>query len=277
MFVALEAVGAEKSGIFGNILNILTKPKARLETREAFGAVYGVIVVHLPIRAADWRRIIELAGRYADRMLLPAGLEAPPPVSEPLFSSFERIVMLKTAIEIIARTRMPMYRRIVGLVDETGEYADLLFPLLHHYTAAKVLTGQTSFYLEQAGKIMDELGAPVIVCEDYQSLSDCVFIIAPDGISAAQRLACPVLAKKPPGTPQYSDFITDLQVVPPPEAASLCPIGIEPHKFLAALYECCGVGAVATSAARMIWRYGISDLAQVVSAVVQAAGTSSLF
>lgn len=272
MFVALETVNAEESGIFGNILNILTKPKARLETREAFGAVYGVIIAAKPLRTADWRRITELAGRYADRMLLPDGLEAPPPISEPAFSRFERTVMLKTAVEIIKRTRMPMYRRVVGLVDETGEYADLLFPLLHHYTAAKVLTKKTSLYLGQAEKMMDELGAPVILCDGYQSLSDCVLTIAPDGISAAQKLACPVLAKKPPQSTQYGDFITDLQVVPAPEAAALCPNGIEPHKFFAALYECCGVEEVAVPAARMMWRYAKSDLTQVVLAVLQTPG-----
>lgn len=278
MFVALEVAEAGSTGIFAGILNILTKPKARLETREAFGAVYGAVVAPAPVHDADWRRIADLAGRYGDRLLLPEGLiPPPPPLSEPRFTRFGRVIMLKTAVEIIKRTRMPMYRRIIGLVDENGEYADFLFPLLHHYTAVKVLTGQSGLYLAEAERMMHELGAPVLLCEDYASFADCVLIIAPDGVAASDKLSCPVLAGKPPESGQRSDFITDLEVIPKPELQALFPAGINPHKVMAALFEYCGVDEASAPAGRMTFRYARTDLSQVVLAVMEASGTLSIF
>lgn len=264
MFVALEVADPRFSGIFGNVLNILTKPKPRLETRKAMDAVYGVITASGPIHEADWLLIAELAGRYAGRMLIPEGFEPPPPLKTAEFPNYERRVILETAVEIIRRTRMPMYRRIAGLVDNNGEYASFLFPLLHHYTTVKVLTGKAAAYIPEAERMMEELGAPVVICEDYAALSDCVIIIAPDGVGVSGRLPCPVLAAKPPDALQHSDFITDLQVLPGSGIAALCPAGIEPSRYLAALYEFCGVEPSGFVAERMVWRYRKSDLTEIV-------------
>lgn len=275
MFIAITA--AESGRIFGGILNILTKPKARIEAREALGAAYGVIVAGLPMRAADWRRVASLAGRYADRVLLPVGLEAPPPIAPAAFPRYERRVLLQTAIEIIKRTRMPMYRRVAGLVDTTGEHADFLYALLHHYTSVKVVTKQPTLYEAQAERMMAELGAPVMLRDDYSSLNDCVLIIAPDGVDTNEKLKCPVLSIKPPGENQHSDFITDLRVAAPPEVLPLCPDGIEPHRFVAALYEYCGVEPSGFVAGRMTFRSREEDLSRVVLAVMEASGTMSPF
>lgn len=278
MFVALTA--AESGRIFSGILNILTKPKASIEAREALGAVYGVIVAGLPMRAADWRRVAELADRYADRMLIPDGLEPPPPIARAVFPRYERRVLLQTAVEIIKRTRMPMYRRIAGLVDMSGGYADFLYPLLRHYTSVKVITGRPALYEEQAERMMRELGAPVMVCENYSSLGDCVLIIAPDGIGTGATdggIKCPVLSVRPPSENRPGDFITDLRVAAPPEILSICPCGIDPHQFMAALYEYCGVESVGFTAGRMMFRYREENLTRVVAAVMEASGTLSIF
>lgn len=267
----LEAVEPHYDGIFGGILNILTKPKPRIEVREAYGAAYGVIVTSKPA-AADWRKITALAGRYGDTMLFPEGVIPPPPLCEAGCPRFASRLILGTAVEIIKRTRMPMYRRIAGLVDENGKYADFLFKLLHHYTTVKVLSKRYELYEAQASRMMEELGAPVILCEDYASLSDCVLIIAPDGIETTGKLGCPILGK-PAVTPQSSDFITNLRFVPSVEQAMLCPSGIEPHKFFAALYEYCGVEDIGSVASRMTFCNTDTDLTQVVHAVMQAAGS----
>lgn len=276
MFVALEADEYQSTGILGDIFNIIKKPKARIEAREAMGAVYGVITAPRPVREADWKKIAALADRYADTMLLPVGMTPPPPISEAKFPRFERRILLKTATEIVKRTRMPMYKRIAGLVDKTGEYADFLFPLLHHYTAVKVLTGQVDLYRAGAEHMMAELGAPVLICDDYAALGDCVLIIAPDGIETAGRMRCPVLSRNPPQTSQSSDFITSLRILPYDDNI-VCPKGIEPHKFYAALYEYCGVEDVRDIAEQMIFKYRTVDLTQVVNAVNGIAGVSELY
>lgn len=272
----METAEPDYDGIFGGILNILNRPKPRAEARKAFGAEYGAIVAAKPISASDWRRIAAIAGRYGDRMLFSEGVSPPPPLREAECPRFARRLMLGTALEIIKRTRMPMYRRIVGLVDENGDYADFLFKLLHHYTTVKVLSGRRELYEEQAELMMEELGAPVILCEDYDSFSDCVLIVAPDGVKTDSRLGCPVLGK-PGSMAQGSDFITNLRFVPGAEQVKLCPDGIEPHKFFAALYEYSGVKDIGATASRMTFRSVETDLTRVVHAVMQAAGVLSAF
>ncbi len=269
MFVALETAEPHNKGIFGGILNILSKPKAQIEAREAFGAVYGVINAASPKNSADWRKIAALADRYGDSLLLPQGLVPPPPLAEPLYPRFERRVMLTTATEIIKLTRMPMYRRVVGLVDENGEYADFLFPLLHHCTTIKVLTKQQSLYFAAAERMMQELGAPVTVCDDYAALFDCVLIFAPNGIKFSDRLPCPVLQQYLPSEPQSSSFITNLQIEMPQKALDCCPKGIDPQKFVSALFECCGVESYDFVAKKMLFRNMEANLSQIVEAIAK--------
>lgn len=276
VFVAFEAAAPRYDGIFGGILNILTKPKPRIEEREAFGAAYGVIIAGKPVSDSDWRKIASLAGRYGDMMLFPEGITPPPPLREAVFPRFTRRLILGTAIEIVKRTRMPMYRRVAGLVDEKGEYADFLFELLHHYTTVKVFSKQHELYEAEAARMMEELGAPVILCDNQASLSDCVLIIAPDGMKTRVKPVCPVLGK-PGEMSQSGDFITDLRFIPQAKGAKLCPNGIEQHKFFAALYEYCGVKDVGQVATRMTFRHADSDLTKVVHAVMQAAGVLSVF
>jgi len=267
MFVVLEA--RDCGGFMGRIF----KPGAHTETREAFGARYGAIVLHPPVKARDWNRILALAGRYSDRLLLPSWLTPPPEVTPPSFPKYDRLVILKTAMEIIKLSRMPMYRRIAGLVDEKGEYADFLYPLLHHYTSVKVLTDNTGLYEQESAKMMYELGAPVLLAKDYSAFSDCALIVAPHGIRTAESLKCPVISKNPPASAQFSDFITDLRVAPSADAREAFPEGIDYHAFLAALYEYCGVEAVCLAASRMIFKYRECDIGEVVSAVVKVTNT----
>lgn len=272
----METVEPQSDGIFAGILNILKKPKPHIEVREALGAKYGAIIAAKPNSAADWRGIAALAGRYGDIMLLPQGMVPPPPLQEAECPRFARRLLLGTAVEIVKRTRMPMYRRIVGLVDENGEYADFLFDLLHHYTTVKVLSGRRALYQAQADRMMEELGAPVILCDDYASFFDCVLVVAPDGLSTDLRMSCPVLGKSG-GVKQGSDFITNLRYVPDAEQAKQCPAGIEPHRFFAALYEYGGAAQIGSVASRMTFRSAETDLTRVVHAVMQASGALSIF
>ncbi|MCL2033919.1 MAG: hypothetical protein FWG94_04220 [Oscillospiraceae bacterium] len=269
MFVVLEVATENRGGFMGRIF----KSAPHAETRAAFGARYGAIVSRPPLKQSDWERILALAGRYADRLLLPANITPPQAITKPRFLQYDNTVILKTAVEIIKLSRMPMYRRTVGLVDLKGGYSGFLYPLLHHYTSVKVLTGNSALYENESAKMMYELGAPVSLAEDYTAFSDCVLILAPDGIETSESLKCPVLSRKPPSRQQFSDFITDLKVVPPAGFASQdFPEGIDKHDFLAALYEYCGVLDVCFPACRMIFKYRECEVLEVVSAINKISG-----
>jgi len=271
VFVVLEVVTEHHGGFMDRIF----KPgqKVHAETRVAFGAHYGAILSRPPKKQKDWERIVTLAGRYTDRLLLPGGVKAPPSITPPSFPRYDQSVILKTAVEIIKLSRMPMYRRTIGLDDAEGDYSDFLYPLLHHYTMVKVLTGNTALYEKESAKMMYELGATVALIEDYTAFSDCALVVAPDGITTSDSLKCPVLSRKPPDFQQFSDFITDLRVIPPPdESPEDFPTGIDRHDFLAALYEYCGVSSVCLPAGRMIYQYRECEISEIVSAVNKTAG-----
>ncbi len=271
MFVALEVASTGFTGIIGDFINIITRQKTRLVYRECLGARYGVItpIPDGPVKPAAWRRIAGLSGRYGDRLLLPRGLDAPSPLREPAFPDFERAVLLKTAIAIIDLTNLPMYRRVAGLVDESGDHVDLLFPLLHHYTSIKVLTAKEERYSAEAARIIEELGAPVTIIAEASAFDGCALVIAPSGFGG-YRFApgSPVLCPRADVT--GSLCISGLQCDPP--YGLECPNGIDSEKFMAALYEFCGVEELAQPASRVILGNAYANLAEASLAVRRAAG-----
>ncbi len=276
MFVALEVASAGSTGIFEKFFNIITRRKTQFSYRECLGASYGVITVMPddPLKAATWRRIAKLAGRYGDRLLPPRGVEAPFPLSEPVFPRFECATLLKTAIELINLSNIPMYRRVAGLVDYAGEYTDFLFPLLHHYISVIVSTSRKELYAAESARIFEELGAPVTIAGEHASFDECALIIAPSDQTGTgfAGTKTPVLCLK------AGDFgglcISDLRSAAP--AGLACPNGIEPRKFIAALYEFCGVEELAQPASQVLLGNSYASLAEAAFAVRQFAGFASV-
>lgn len=283
VFLALELVESKQKGIFGFLSNILTKPTATWEEAEACGVRYGLVRAPRTRTAEpNWTAIAQLVGRFADRVLLPDDLVLPPqsPLAPFCCPRFEQKVLLATACEIIKRTRMPMYRRIVGLIDPDGDYTDYLPVLLRHYTTVRVITENLQEYERAAAEMMDQLGAPVLIGTAPSILAECVLVVAPGRTfnDAGTTLPCPVLAGEQFDPPFRCHLISGLQAGGSPELAAQTPSGISPHRFAAALYEDSGVlptgGFVA---GKMLLDYKISDLPEVVRAVMQAAGTLFLF
>lgn len=265
VFIALELVEQNRTGIAGRLrrgLARLARPRLAPEEAEALGARYLLLRAPTSGEGPDWAAVAAAAGRFVDRMLLPDGLEPPAgsgirPVRCP---DFAVRVLLATACEIIRRTRMPMYRRVLGLIDPDAAYCHLLAPLLHHYTSVRVVTGKPWIYEAAAARVLAELGAPVLVGETLTA--DCVLALFPGGAGqfpggAGQfpggagdfRVAapCPVLVG--PGCAPSSEWgphlVRDLLSDPIPvladEVAARSPAGIAPHRFAAALCDHAGV------------------------------------
>lgn len=272
MFVALELTEQKNKGIFDPIFNILTKPKAHLDEAEALGAPFGLIRAAARQGVPDWGRIEALADRFADRMLLPDGVIPP---EDSLIAGLrcprhEKRVLLETACALIQRTRMPMYRRVLGLIDEEGDHADLLYPLLRQYTSVQVVTRNTAGYTAAAEEMMERLGAPVQVGTSLSLLSDCVLILAPGAAfgEEAQRLPCPVLCGDVFDPPWPCRRITALEAATFPELDQCCPQGISPHRLAGALYEYCDVDTGSYVARKMLYNSRLTDVADVVRALL---------
>jgi hypothetical protein len=186
-------------------------------------------------------------------------------------------VLAETAAEIIRRSRMPMYRRVLGLIDRDGGFTDLPLGLLRHYTSVKVVTAREDLYEAVAEAAMEELGAPVMVGSTLSLLTDCVLILAPGPAMGEEEgsYPCPVLAGEgfKPSLP--CDLISDPEPAVSEELRGCCPPGISPHRFAAALFEDSGLVTVEFAAAklRLCWRQAKTE--EIVKYVTERAGILS--
>lgn len=259
--------------------SILTKPKVWVEPRELLGTQFAVVCAETGERQEpDWAEVEWLAQTYSRWILLPDSLAEQFSSSSRLRAfdcrQFDREVFINTACSLIHRTRMPMYRRVLGLLDEDGGSADMLYQLLKYYTSVKVVTRNLPRYRDAAQQMMEELGAPVLVNSSLSSLSDCVLILSPGQFSSQEdvRMPCPIL------TPSESHLqlkyrcqtITRLQAALPGDAKP--PQGISSHLFAAALYTLCDLDAIEPLACNMLFCHQYTELNQVVLAIRQNAG-----
>lgn len=276
MFACLTIEPPEPAGAVGSFLRALKKPQIASEALDWDGTGYLLIRARPSRRGPDWDRICEAAGRWADRLLLPESLQQAEncPIRPVRFEAFDREVLLQTACELANRTRMPMYRRVLGLVDEEGRYGEMLFPLLHHYTAVKVLTGAQSYYEALGEEMMERLGAPVQLCREPAGFSDCVLLLIPGEIPlpASYRPPCPVLTGPAPQQRQGWDVFFSPQVDIPPDKPQPPP-GISPHRFAGALYEFAAVRVKSRLAAsRILYNYRSVGLTQAAGALCAMNG-----
>jgi len=165
---------------------------------------------------------------------------------------------------------MPMYRRVVGILDSRGAHGGMLPELLKYYTTAKIYTHNTPYYRQAAQAMMEEYGAPVQLCELPEGLLDCVLVLAPSGVEGCEavRFLGPVLSPRDTlRAPAAFDHVTELRVLPSPPMRELVPRAVSPHRFAGALYEFCGVnmaGFVAGCAMLNSTRVEFSGLVSLV-------------
>ena len=265
MFVVLQIEGKAQRGRAG-ILDRLRKNRLSGETRQTAGGVYQVMRWY-GRTAPDWELIESACRRAYSRVLTPGWVHVPEGVRilAPALPRFEQRVLRDTACEIAARSGLPLYRRVLGLVDPGGELADMLPALLRFYSCVKVVTGNLELYTEESERMMHELGAPVLVGCDAQSLDDCMLILTRKSEHLQKSPCTPVLCPK--GYPGGNPCITLPQITPPREIIEDCPPGIPLQSFAGALFEFCGVQNMNFAATAMLCDYRQSSLAEVANRI----------
>jgi hypothetical protein len=280
LFIALE-LKPQRAGIIPRLSDILTRPKARLAEHAAFGVRYLRLTAPIKKGGVNWREVEELAGRLSGRLLLPEDIKLPeerPRLAALPCPRYERRMLADTAALIIRRTRMPMYWRVLGLIDRDGAHADLLPGLLRFYTSARVVTAREDIYGAAAEQMMEELGAPVLVGGSLSLLADCVLILAlGPAVGEEGAYPCPVLADHAFQPRLPCDLLRDPEPEITRELLASCPPAIPAARFAAALYEDAGAEACGFPAVRIRLCSRRAELHEVVQYVMKSAQTLSLY
>ena len=249
------------------ILDRLRGGRLTGESGQAAGGSYQIIRWS-GCGVPDWELIESACRRAYNRVLIPQGVRVPEGVRiiAPEFPHFERRIMRDTACEIACRSGLPLYRRVLGLVDPGGELAGLLPRLLRYYSLVKVVTENFGLYGEESERMMNELGAPVLVGCEPDSLGDCMLVLARSaGHLPKKALDVPVLCIS--GFPGGAPCITLPQITPSREIIETCPPDIPLQRFTGALYEFSGVRDMSFTATAMLCDYRQSSLAETVREV----------
>lgn len=240
LFACLQVYSRRPSGLAGRLIHLLKKPETRLEYAHALGADFGVVHAENKGRGPDWEAVSRLLRPQIRCLIAPEEWPVPQELElEADVGDFERRMLLLAACRLADRTRMPLYRRVLGLYDPPGILAEELLTLLRYFSSVRVVTQNLERYEEMATLALEELGAPVMLGSDPSDFSDCILLLCPQAVKRPLALlpSCPVLA---------GGFFADeggCNLLSSPQAAlgrhrSCVPPGIAPHAF-AAVFFCC--------------------------------------
>ncbi len=279
VFSALHVIPRGQGGIFSRLHSILTKPKTWAEPKEINGANYSVIYAETDSSGQpDWRKVEYLAKDWSRWVVLPQALQDSLPTGSTLRvfngEQFAADMLLHTACELIRQTRMPMYRRALGILDPQGNNAHMLYTLLKHYTLIKVVTNNLPLYEDAAEQMMDELGAPVLLSNQLSFLSDCVLVLAPEAFSSQEdvRLHCPVLCHSESSLKLQYRCDTLTQPLPALPKGGECPEQIDPALFAGALYTFCQGDVVQPVASTLLYSGVTVNMQQAATILLQKSG-----
>ena len=265
MFIVLQMERSLRQGALGRLADRLMRTKIIHKNHEVMGGGYKLLQWQSGSRP-NWEQLEAACSRYRNRVLFPEGLILPEAlkIETPLLPNFKRAVLVNTACEIATRSRLPLYRRVLGLIDENGSMVDELPLLLRYYSCIMVASRATELYAIAGARIMHELGAPVLVGCEPKGLGECMLVIS-EGSLKSEKLRAPLLC---PGSAVGSSLcIGSLEITPPEDVSAACPEDISLQDFAGSLYEFSAVRDYNLVANQMLCNYRLANLTEVVRAV----------
>ena len=269
MFIVLQIERSQRTGVVGRLMDRLQHSRISEQSLEVMGGRYKQLCWRGASRP-DWEEITTACFRYQNRVLLPQGITLPEGVllEAPALPRFRRAVLIQTACAIAERSKLPLYRRILGIIDDTGAMAAELPLLLRYYSCVRVVSHRTALYARESERMMHELGAPVLVGCEPDSLRDCMLVLSAGSqrnVGIKAPLLCADTASE--GFP----CISSLQITPPDVVVKACPEDISLNTFAGSLYEFSGVRGYNLVAGQMLCDYRRSSITEAVNAVCSHA------
>lgn len=267
MFIVLNAEHGISQNKFRRFADRLKKPQLYHEQREVMGGQY----VYLNWKGAsdpDWEAIERLCRVHGGRLIVSESITVPPGINIVCnsFPLFESAMLTATACEIAKKSYIPLYKKVLGIIDDDAYMIAGMGNLLKYYSCIKVVSKSQQLYQKAAEKMYKDLGAPVITGCKEEFLDDCMLVITRDkakpGVNPPKA---PVMCAG--GYYGGSPCLSMLQIKTHDEILSACPSGVSPNKFAAALYEYSGVKDIDVTAEYMICNYQLCSLAEVAEVI----------
>lgn len=245
LFACLRIAHPHTSGLVGRLRKAVSKPNTELYSASALGKEYLVVSAEEGRHGFNWTEIAQLLRPFTRCLLTPSGVSIPSGVdlTGGPFPAFERRVLLQTATTLVEQSRMPVYRRVLGIYDPLGLLADELLGLLRHFASARVVTQALSLYQTSVASALEELGAPVMLGTEPSDFADCVLLLCPAPVEEPLPIlpACPVLAGGSFADGRGCNVFSAPRVRLPAWEVKDIPPDIDAHDFSGALFEHWGI------------------------------------
>ncbi|MCO7137228.1 hypothetical protein NIF40_06765 [[Clostridium] leptum] len=185
----------------------------------------------------DWMAITRLAAWAPAGLLLPDSFSPPDDCSyRPVDDSpFQRLLCCRACHRSLQEADLSPSKLQICLVDHSGQFGKVALSLVRYASTVKVYTPQPDLFEEIAQQSIKQYGAPLVVSDDPGCVSGCPVVLNPWGMSAPVSKEAVVFSTRPlKGL--HSLCLSEYTAAVGGEAGRLCPGGIDPTQFAAALY-----------------------------------------
>lgn len=253
MFAVLQIEKGQEEGIFARFLHKMKKRTILTRTVQTKLGEYLLVTTYS--EQINWDKVAQITGRAGRNLVLPRRIQLPQgcPVRRFEPDAFRLQVLLNTCVDVIRHTKLPLYRKIVTLVDQDGAYTQFVPDLLCYCMTVKVVTAAQERYGTLSEKMMEELGASIVVTDHMEGSDGSMLIIAPDAEQAVQ-VAQPVavITAGDIDRPALCKLVGDLRIQPKGDLAACVPKEIDALDFAAAMCQLSGWHAGNRLAAGML-------------------------
>lgn len=249
MFVALVPGKSGKDGIRDFLMDTINPKHQTVSYLRAQGTKLCMIKTKPMTKQKHWEAVYNLAQNYKNALLLPRDLEIPPDIPLKRYEpkKFISHVMTGTMIDVLEKTKIPLYKRTIGMIDMDARYQTTAHELIKYASTVRILTRNTEKYQLFAQQMLELYGAVVILCEHLESLQDSIFILNFDNYYGTKNvtLTCPIFStgvfETGTACTVYTDFHVEIPTVLKEELPEILLGAIAETDLLGAFYEFNGV------------------------------------
>lgn len=236
MFTVVTAQTAPPLTFWGKCKRLLFPPTPVVEERLFMGTPYTLIAMPQPF---DYDVLSTLVRQNARNLVLSPQLFLPEgsPLGKLDATAFCGQIALNTALQILDKSRIPLYARSAGLIDEHGTCQDSAAQLVKYCPCVKVYTRDREQYQAFCEEMLTQYGAVVAVTEDLSALEDVCLIVSPAVFEMPQevQLRTPILLSHPSDGNGY--LIHSFTPLLTEEILQQIPDGVVATDFLAAAFR----------------------------------------